>query len=89
MVIINIHDGPRKSIHVDYVENYNRLRVKISKQVNFDIKGTHSSDSAAQRHLPVKLITFLQDESIFNSLDRDDNIFEFYPLSLEKVHCEV
>jgi hypothetical protein len=37
---------------------------KISKQINFDIE----SDSAAQRHFPVKLMTLLQNESILNFL---------------------
>jgi hypothetical protein len=47
------------------------------------------TNSAVQRYLLVKLITLLSDESIFNFLDKDINIFEFYLLSLEKVHCEV
>jgi hypothetical protein len=46
-------------------------------------------NSAAQRHLLVKLMTLLQDEPILSFLGRDINIFEFYLILLEKVHCEV
>jgi hypothetical protein len=42
-------------------------------------------NSAAQRHLLVKLMTLLQDEPVLSFLNRDINIFEFYLILLEKI----